>query len=211
MKTNSKRRKDLRLATWNVRSLYRPRCFRITIYELRKYKIAIVAIQETRWNKLTPQALTRNGYNIYTSSLANNHEFGTAFLVDSKFNHMVINFTPINERLCVIRIKADFSTTLLSTYMHQQMTQKRRPRINFINSWSGLTQPAQVMTKLVMGVANAKVGRETLNQPTIGKHSLYESTNENDLSMVAFAAGMQMAIKSTCFCISESTSKPSTP
>jgi hypothetical protein len=83
--------------------------------------------------------------------------------------------------------------------MHQQMTQKRRPRINFINSWSGLTQPAQVMTKLVMGVANAKVGRETLNQPTIGKHSLYESTNENGLRLVDFAAGRHMAIKSTYF------------
>jgi hypothetical protein len=46
---------------------------------------------------LTPQA--------FTSSLANNHEFGTAFLLDSKFNHMVGNFTSINERLCVIRIK----------------------------------------------------------------------------------------------------------
>jgi hypothetical protein len=57
---------------------------------------------------LTPQAFASNGYNIYTSSLENNHKFGTTFLVDSKFNHMVINFTPINERLCVIRIKDKF-------------------------------------------------------------------------------------------------------
>jgi hypothetical protein len=49
-----------------------------------------------------------NGYSIYAGSLANNHEFGTAFLVDSKFNNMVKNFTPINERLCVIRIKGRF-------------------------------------------------------------------------------------------------------
>jgi hypothetical protein len=54
MKTNSKRRKDLRLVTWNVRTLHRPGDLRITIDELRKYKIAIAAIQETRWNKLTP-------------------------------------------------------------------------------------------------------------------------------------------------------------
>jgi hypothetical protein len=99
---------EKRLATWKVRSLYRPRDLRITINELRKYKIAIAATQETRWNKFTPQAFTSNGYNIYTSSLANNHGFGTAFLVDSKFNHMVKNFTPINERLCVVRIKGRF-------------------------------------------------------------------------------------------------------
>jgi hypothetical protein len=62
MKTDSKRRKGLRLATWNVRSLYRPGGLCITINELRKYKIAIAAIQETRWNKLTPQIFTSNGY-----------------------------------------------------------------------------------------------------------------------------------------------------
>jgi hypothetical protein len=52
---------------------------RTMINELRKYKIVIAAIQETRWNKFTPQAFTSNGYNNYTSRLANNHEFGTAF------------------------------------------------------------------------------------------------------------------------------------
>jgi hypothetical protein len=41
MMTNSKRRKNLRLVTWNVRSLYRPGGLRITINELTKYKIAI--------------------------------------------------------------------------------------------------------------------------------------------------------------------------
>jgi hypothetical protein len=40
---------------------------------------------------------------------------------------------------------------------------------------------------------NAKVGRETVHQPTIGKHSLH------GLRLVDFAAGRQMAIKSTYF------------
>jgi hypothetical protein len=88
----------LECMTYIVRSLYRPGDLRITINKLKKYKIAIAAIQETRWNKLTSQAFTSNGYNIYTSSLANNHGFGTAFLVDSKFNHMVKKFTPISVR-----------------------------------------------------------------------------------------------------------------
>jgi hypothetical protein len=58
-------------------------------------------------------------------------------------------------------------------------------------SWSGHTKPAHPRhdVKWVMGHANAKVGRETVHQPTIGKHSLHESTNENGLSLVDFAAG----------------------
>jgi hypothetical protein len=45
--------------------------------------------------------------------------------------------------------------------------------------------------KLVMGDANANVGPETVHQPTISKLSLHESTNENDLRLVNFAAGRQ--------------------
>jgi endonuclease/exonuclease/phosphatase family metal-dependent hydrolase len=50
-----------------------------------------------------------------------------------------------------------------------------------------------------MGDANAKLGRETVHQPTIGKHSLHESTNENGLRLVDFATFRLMAIKSTYF------------
>jgi hypothetical protein len=53
--------------------------------------------------------------------------------------------------------------------------------------------------KLMMVDPNAKVGRETVHQPTIGKHSLHESTNENGLRLVDFAAGRKMAIKGTYF------------
>jgi hypothetical protein len=147
MKIKSKRRKDLQLATWNVRSLYRPGGLRITIFnELMKYKIAIAAIQETRWNKFTPPAFTSNGYNIYTSSLANNHEFGTAFLVDSKFTHMVINFIPINERLCVIRIKSRFFNYSLINIHTPTNDTEEEAKDQFYEQLERHTQPAQVMT-----------------------------------------------------------------
>jgi hypothetical protein len=198
MKTNIRRRKDLRLATSNVRSLYRPDGLRITINELRKYKIAIAATQETRWNKFTPQAFTSNGNNIYTSSLANNHEFGTAFLVDSKFNHMVINFTP--ERLCVIRIKGRFFNFSLINIHEPTIDSEEEAKDQFYEQLerANAACPSHDV-KLVMGEANAKVGRETVDQPTIGKHSLHESTNENGFRLVDFAGGRQMAIKSTYF------------
>jgi hypothetical protein len=161
MKTNSKRRKDLRLATWNLRSLYRPGGLRITINELRKYKIAIAAIQETRWNKLTPQAFTSNDYNINTSSLANYHEFGTAFLVDSKFNHMVKNFTPINERLCVIRIKGKFvNYSLINIHAPTNVSEEEAKDQFYEQLEQAYAACPSHDVKLVMRYANAKVGRE---------------------------------------------------
>jgi hypothetical protein len=184
---------------------------RITINELRKYKKAIAAIQETRWKKFTPQAFTSNGYNIYTSRLPNHHGFGTAFLVDSKFNHMFKNLTPINERLCGIRIKGRFFNYSL-IYIHAPTNDsEEEANDQFYEQLERAYAacPSHDM-KLVMGDANAKVGRETVHQPMIGKHSLHDSTIENGPKPVDFAQGMQMAIKSTYF-TNESTSKPGTP
>jgi hypothetical protein len=50
-----------------------------------------------------------------------------------------------------------------------------------------------------MGDANAKVRREIVHQPTIGRYCLHDSTNENGLRLIDFAAGRQMVIKSTYF------------
>jgi hypothetical protein len=194
-KPNSKRRKDLRLATWNLRSLYRPEGLRITINKLRKYKTTIAA-QETRWNKLTAQAFTINCYNIYTSSLAKNH--GIAFLVDSKSNHMFKNFTPINERLCVIRIKGRFFIYSFINIHAPTNDSEEEAKDQFYEHLERTYAACPSHDeKLVMRDANARVGRETVHQPTIDKNSLYESTNENGFRLVHFAAGRQMAIKST--------------
>jgi hypothetical protein len=63
----------------------------MTNNKLWKHKIAIAAIQ------------VRSGLN-----LINKHEFGTAFFVDSKVNHLTTNFQTINERLCILRMKGWF-------------------------------------------------------------------------------------------------------
>lgn len=44
-----KRRNDIRIATWNVRSLYRPGALKILSNEALKYKLGILALQEIRW------------------------------------------------------------------------------------------------------------------------------------------------------------------
>jgi hypothetical protein len=137
---------------------------------------------------LTLQSLYENGYNIL-ASLANNHKFGTAFLVDSKFNHMVINFTPINERLCVIKIKGRFfNYSFINILIHAPTNDSEEEAKDQFYE-----QLERAYAACPSHDANAKVGRETVHQPTIGKHSLHE----NGRRLVDFAAGRKMAIKST--------------
>jgi hypothetical protein len=39
----------MRFGTWNVRSLYRVGAMRSLVGELEKYKLALVGVQEVRW------------------------------------------------------------------------------------------------------------------------------------------------------------------
>jgi hypothetical protein len=120
--------------------------------------------------------------------------------VDSKFNHMVINFTPINERLCVIRIKGRFfNYSLINIHVPTNDSEEEAKNQFYEQLERAYAACPSHDVKFVMEDANAKVGREIVHQPTIGKHSLHESTHENGLRLADFAAGRQMAIKSTYF------------
>jgi hypothetical protein len=153
---------------------------------------------------LTPQAFTSNGYNIYTSSLANNHRFGTAFLVDSKFTHMVINFTPINERLCVIRIKGRFFNYSLINIHAPTNDSEEEAKDQFYE------QLERAYAACPSYDVNAKVGRETVYQPTIGKTACMrvQMKMASDWSTLPQAGKWRSKVRTLC--TTESTSKPGT-
>ena len=48
---NRKRKRDILLDTWNVRSLYRAGSVKAAARELARYKLDLVGVQEVRWDK----------------------------------------------------------------------------------------------------------------------------------------------------------------
>ena len=53
--------------------------------------------------------------------------------------------------------------------------------------------------KILVGDFNAKVGREGIFGPKVGKHSLHGKTSDNGFRLVFFAAAQNMVISSTRF------------
>jgi hypothetical protein len=116
---------------------------------------------------------------------------------------MVITSTPINKRLRVIRIKGRFFNYSLININALTNDSEEEAKDQFYEQLERAYAacPSHYM-KLVMGDANAKFGQETEHQPTIGKHSLHESINENGLKLVDFAAGRQETYYLRCFSMS---------
>jgi hypothetical protein len=97
---------------------------------------------------------------------------------------MVINFKPINERLCVIRIKGRFfNYSLINIHAPTNDSEEEAKDQFYEQLVRAYAACSSHDVKLVMGDANVKVGRETVHQPPIGKHSLHKSTNENGLRL----------------------------
>ena len=74
---------------------------------MKKYKLEFLAVQETRW--LGQGIFNMKGHTIYHSGKSEGkHEFGTAFIISKRLNQIVIDFRPVNERICAIRLKLKF-------------------------------------------------------------------------------------------------------
>ena len=105
---DGKRIKDyeLRVCTWNIRTLNRDGASAKQAETLTECGADITAIQEIRW--IGQECKIRQNCNINYSWHAEKREFVCGFVVDQSLRHLVLGFTPVNERVAKIRIKAKF-------------------------------------------------------------------------------------------------------
>lgn len=73
---------------------------------MKKYRINVLAIQETRW---TGKGITDTKiHTILQSGNDSKHEFGVAFIVEKKIKDNILNLKSINERICTLRLRTKF-------------------------------------------------------------------------------------------------------
>ena len=97
---------DLRVCTWNVRTLYREGASIQLVNVLKKYKADITALQEIRWKGQGCRKM--QSCDIYYSGHAEKRILGCGFAVGERLRDLVLQFTPVNERLATIRIIAKY-------------------------------------------------------------------------------------------------------
>ncbi|XP_054082672.1 uncharacterized protein LOC105219245 isoform X1 [Zeugodacus cucurbitae] len=175
-----KRLKDyeLKACTWNVRTLNWEGASAQLVDVLVRVKADIPAIQEMRW---TGHGRKKMGpCDIYYSGHIKERKFGVGFVVGERLRRRVLAFTPVDERLkakffnisliCAHVIKDTFYERLERTY-------ERCPRHD---------------VKIVLGDFNARLGKEGVFGPTVGKFSLHDETSPNGLRLIDFAGTRNM-------------------
>ena len=192
-------KKDLRIGTWNVLSLYRPGALKVLEDQLSIYAVDILAIQEIRW--LGTGTMENNNYNIYYSCNPKEHIFGTGFIISKRVKHLVIDFQAINHRLCYIRIKGRFfNYSLICAHAPTETTENEEEKDCFYDDLEqAYIKCPKHDVKIILGDMNAKIGKEWNLRAITGAHSLHESTNNNGMRLVQLAMSLNMVIGSTLF------------
>lgn len=171
-------RKFYSFGSWNVRSLFRTGSIKTLLTELTKYKLDIVAIQESKL--LGKEIMDMKTHTIFKSGkIEGNREFGTAFIVNKKLIPHVKDFKPVDERICALRIRAKFANIWLIN-AHAPTEEKYDSDKDDFYSRMELLYDSLLINdvKIALGDFNSKVGNEEIHRGTTGGHSLHENSNE---------------------------------
>lgn len=193
------RQKQLRFATWNVRTLVTPGASDILSDELTKYNIDVIALQETHWPD--EGLVVTNDYIIYYSGTKNNdHHKGVGFAIKKQLRTAVLSFKAINERLCVLRLKGRFKNiTIINVYAPINAADDEDKDLFYEKLEEEYERIPNYDIKVVIGDFNGQVGKEVVWKEIAGNESLHDISNDNGTRLLSLAVAGDLKVMSTIF------------
>ena len=157
--------------------------------ELAKTRLEIVAIQETRWSG--KEVIKGKDFSLYYSGTKEQTgQAGVGFILLGKTRNNVIGFEAINERICKIRLKGKYNNMSLINIYAPTEDKADPEKENFYEELQlVIDHTPKSDTILVLGDANAKLGKEDIYKEVSGKHTLHELSNSNGEMLLEFAIG----------------------
>lgn len=194
---NKREQRQTKIGTWNVQGIFEEGAVKNLVSEIRKYNIDILAIQETH---LTGSGITKVGDYIMFTSGNQQRRYGVGFLVRESLKGSIKEFNPVSERLCYIRIKGKCKNLTIINIHAPTEVKTDDEKDKFYEEMERVYQklPKREI-KLVIGDANAQVGKELIYRNITGGQSKHNNSNDNGVRLISFAAQYEMKIMSTYF------------
>ena len=200
-----RRRQDVNVAYWNVRTMRDSGTQALTIHSLWKYGIDIACLSETRLADSghtvikVPQAETH--YHLYHSGVMDNSGLhGVAIALSQPANAALLEWRPISSRMAKIRLKGEvLNLTIIAVYA-PTLQSSDDSKDEFYSSLQNAVSsvPSQDML-IVAGDWNARVGpTDPSLRHIVGKFSVGDKCANGD-RLITFAANNHLTVANTRF------------
>jgi exonuclease III len=168
---------DMRIGTWNIRSLYRIGSFTTVARELGKDKSELVGVQEVRWEKGGTERA--EDYTLFYGLGNEDHQLGRGFSVNKRILSAVRRVELICDRMSYIILIGRWCNIIVLN-VNAPCEDKGDDVMDSFYEELGrvFDQFPRYDMKILLGDFNAKVCRENIFKPTIGNESLLEISND---------------------------------
>ena len=197
IKRNPRRKKKrLKIGTWNVRTLYQVGKLDNLIIEMKRMKVDILGISEVRWTG--SGILKKDGCQLIYSGKKDVHENGVGILLSPEAARGLRGYEAIDDRIILAKVAAQpFNINILQVYMPtSDHTDEEIDEVyERLESLMNKTKNNEV--NIVMGDWNAKVGKECDGE-MVGSFGLGKR-NEKGERLIEFAKKKKLCIANTWF------------
>lgn len=166
--------------------------------ELESYNLDITAIQEVRWEG--SGEITKGKYTFLYSGGGKTGNNGVAFYIRKKLVKNIIEFTPVDGRIALLKLKMEnMHVLIINIYAPTEVAEqdeKDRFYENLGRLCEGLPKKDEI---IILGDANAQIGKEPyLSEVRVNrKGTIHEATNDNGHRLCQLAETCNMTFLST--------------
>ena len=185
----------LKIATWNVRTLYQAGKFDNILQEMGRLKIDILGLSETRWTD--DGKITRDKHTMLYSG-GEDHQSGVGVIMKNSIAKSLLGYWPISDRVMLVKLQGKpFNINLIQVYAP---TKEYSEDINEAFYEQVETAFKYVKNKeytIVMGDFNAKVGNKK-HKDIIGSYGLGKR-NERGERLIQFCEEHNLVVTNILF------------
>ena len=169
----------IRLATWNVRTMFETGKTAQVTKEMVRYDLDILGVSECRWTG-AGRKKTRDGFTILFSRKENAHANGVAFILNRSKAKTLVEWEPVSDRI----IRARFHSKHCKLIIPQCYAPTNEAEDEVKDDWYEqlqyeVSRVPQHDLLLIMGDINAKVGSDNSNyEAAMGKLLFFILTME---------------------------------
>ena len=192
------------LGTWNVRTMFQPGPATIIANEMKRYKLAILGLSETRWTSSGEMKLADGTTIIHSGHQEDGapHTEGVAFMLTSESRRAMISWEPINSRIIIARFRTrhqKITAHIIQCYAPTNDSSEE-DKDDFYHILTEIVDKVKEKDLvMIMGDFNAKIGGTNRGyEQVMGKHGL-GTMNENGERFADFCADCNFVIGGSLF------------
>uniref|UniRef100_A0A8D9ASD9 Craniofacial development protein 2 n=1 Tax=Cacopsylla melanoneura TaxID=428564 RepID=A0A8D9ASD9_9HEMI len=192
-----RRQTNIKIGTWNVRTLNQDGKTHNAIQEMTRMKIDILGISEMRW--LGSGSCVMDDHTVlYSGTSSGIHEYGVGMILTKEMAKYISNVVPVSERVMLVQLRAtpvDINIIQVYAPTTDRSDEELEEFYNSVNEVMKKLKKHEVT--ITMGDFNAKIGAGRTSE-FVGPFGLGDRNDRGD-NLEIFAETHQSAIMNTWF------------